>query len=98
MLFLMMTSSICSAILYTYAIINDDIIHISTAVPEEFDYNPHTGKHGERSQRMEIKRSSVEYIAPSEYMVCIYIHVHVVPCTCACMYMLYHVHVHVYIC
>ena len=39
------------------------------AVPEEFDYNPQTGKHGDRSQRMEIKRSSVEYIAPSEYMV-----------------------------
>lgn len=40
-----------------------------SSVPEDFDYNPHTGKHGDRSQRMEIKRSSVEYVAPSEYMV-----------------------------
>ena len=39
------------------------------AVPEEFDYNSHTGKHGDKSQRMEVKRSCVEYIAPSEYMV-----------------------------
>ena len=38
-------------------------------VPEDFDYNPHTGKHGDRSHRLELKRSSVEYIAPSEYMV-----------------------------
>lgn len=47
-------------------------------LPEEFDYNPQTGKHGDRSQRMEIKRSSVEYIAPSEYMLrppqpCVYL-------------------------
>lgn len=40
-----------------------------SAVPEDFDYNYHTGKHGDRSHRVELKRSSVEYIAPSEYMV-----------------------------
>ncbi|XP_064387627.1 protein transport protein Sec24A-like isoform X2 [Halichondria panicea] len=38
-------------------------------LPEDFDYNPHTGKHGDRTHRLELKRSSVEYIAPSEYMV-----------------------------
>ena len=38
-------------------------------VPEDFDYNPHSGRHGDRSHRVELKRSSVEYIAPSEYMV-----------------------------
>ena len=42
-------------------------IHFS--VPEDFDYNPNTGHHGDRSHRMELKRSSIEYIAPSEYMV-----------------------------
>lgn len=40
-----------------------------STVPEDFDYNPHSGKHGDRSHRVELKRSSVEYIAPSEYMV-----------------------------
>ena len=43
--------------------------HVLAAVPEDFDYNPHSGKHGDRSHRVELKRSSVEYIAPSEYMV-----------------------------
>ena len=45
------------------------LLPFSFPVPEDFDYNPHTGKHGDRSHRMELKRSSVEYIAPSEYMV-----------------------------
>ena len=56
------------------------------AVPEEFDYNSQTGKHGDRSQKMEIKRSSVEYIAPSEYMVrrtCMYMYD-----LCECVYTL----------
>ena len=38
-------------------------------MPDDFDYNPHSGKRGDRSHRVELKRSSVEYIAPSEYMV-----------------------------
>ncbi|CAI8053137.1 Protein transport protein Sec24B [Geodia barretti] len=38
------------------------------ALPEDFDYNAQTGKRGDRGMRMEIKRSSVEYIASSEYM------------------------------
>ena len=43
-------------------------MHLRT-VPEDFDYNAQTGKRGDRGMRMEIKRSSVEYIASSEYMV-----------------------------
>ena len=39
-------------------------------MPDDFDYNPSTGKSGDRSHRTEIKRSCVEYIAPSDYMVC----------------------------
>ena len=38
-------------------------------VPEDYDYNPHSGKRGDRSHHTELKHSSVEYIAPSEYMV-----------------------------
>ena len=41
-------------------------------VPEDFDYNPQSGRHGDRSHRIELKRSSVEYVAPSEYMVCVF--------------------------
>lgn len=38
-------------------------------VPEDFDFNPQSGKHGDRTHRMELRRASVEYVAPSEYMV-----------------------------
>lgn len=38
-------------------------------VPEDYDFNPETGSRGDRSHRKELVRSSVEYIAPSEYMV-----------------------------
>lgn len=41
----------------------------SFAVPEDFDFNPQSGRHGDRTHRMELKRASVEYVAPSEYMV-----------------------------
>ena len=42
---------------------------LQPAVPEDFDYNAQTGRRGDKSLRMEVKRSSVEYIASSEYMV-----------------------------
>ena len=45
------------------------VFHLFGAVPDDFDYNPHSGKRGDRTHRVELKRSSVEYIAPSEYMV-----------------------------
>ncbi len=54
-------------------------------VPEDFDYNPTTGRHGDRSHRTELKRSSVEYIAPSEYMVCVCVCVYVCVYTCVCV-------------
>ena len=46
-------------------------MHVATllAVPEDFDFNPQSGRHGDRTHRMELKRASVEYVAPSEYMV-----------------------------
>lgn len=40
----------------------------ANSLPEDFDFNPSTGKHGDRTHRMEIRRATVEYIAPSEYM------------------------------
>ena len=38
-------------------------------VPEDYDYNPLSGKRGDRTHHTELRHSSVEYIAPSEYMV-----------------------------
>lgn len=38
-------------------------------VPEEISFNPQTKRVGERCRRTELLHSSVEYIAPSEYMV-----------------------------
>lgn len=45
-------------------------------VPEEIGFNPQTKRVGERCRRTELLHSSVEYIAPSEYMVGYY-HQHV---------------------
>ena len=45
------------------------LVSASSAVPEDFDFNPQSGKHGDRTHRVELKRASVEYVAPSEYMV-----------------------------
>ena len=39
------------------------------SVPDNYDYNPQTGKSGDHSFHQELRHSSVEYIAPSEYMV-----------------------------
>ena len=44
-------------------------VHFDVSVPEDFDIDPHSGHHSDRSHRMELKRSCIEYIAPSEYMV-----------------------------
>ena len=43
---------------------------IYTSVPDDYIYNPVTGKRGDRSHHQELHHASVEYIAPSEYMVC----------------------------
>lgn len=38
-------------------------------VPEEFSYDPETKTFGDPTRRPEIKQSTIEYIAPNEYMV-----------------------------
>lgn len=44
-------------------------------VPEEFLYDPSSKSYGEPARRPEIKNATIEFIAPSDYMVrfiCIY--------------------------
>ena len=41
-------------------------------VPEEISFNPQTKRVSEKCRRAELLHSSVEYIAPSEYMVIYY--------------------------
>lgn len=38
-------------------------------LPTDFDYDPVTRKHVDRNERAELNYASVEYVAPSEYMV-----------------------------
>ena len=38
-------------------------------VPEDYDVNPRTNRRGDRSHHVELKSATVEYVAPSEYMV-----------------------------
>ena len=45
-------------------------ILFSVLVPEEFCYDPATRQYGDPSKRPEIRNATVEFIAPSEYMVC----------------------------
>ena len=40
-------------------------------VPEEFCFDPTTRQYGDPSKRPEIRNATVEFIAPSEYMVCL---------------------------
>lgn len=48
------------------------------SVPDEFSYDPVTKTYGEPQRRPEIKSSTIEFIAPSDYMVTIpNIHQHV---------------------
>lgn len=42
------------------------LIHI---VPEEFMYNPLTRVYGEPHRRPEVQNATIEFMAPSEYMV-----------------------------
>ena len=42
-------------------------------VPEDIGFNPQTKRVSEKCRRAELLHSSVEYIAPSEYMVTFYI-------------------------
>ena len=38
-------------------------------MPEEFQYDPLTKTYGDPTRRPEIKSATIEFIAPSEYMV-----------------------------
>lgn len=38
-------------------------------VPDEFQYDPVTKSYGDVTRRPEVKSSTIEFIAPSEYMV-----------------------------
>ena len=44
-------------------------------VPEGIGFNPQTKRVSEKCRRAELLHSSVEYIAPSEYMVILYINI-----------------------
>lgn len=44
----------------------DDILYC--IVPEEFQYDPVTKSYGDPTRRPEIQSATIEYIAPSEYM------------------------------
>jgi len=39
------------------------------AVPDEFNFDPVSKTYGEPQRRPEIRSSTIEFIAPSEYMV-----------------------------
>ena len=40
-----------------------------STVPEEFMYNPISRSYGEPQKRPEVQNATIEFIAPSEYMV-----------------------------
>lgn len=42
-------------------------------VPEEFLYNPVTRVYGEPHKRPEVQNATIEFMAPSEYMVRLYL-------------------------
>lgn len=42
-------------------------------VPEEFMYNPLTRVYGEPHRRPEVQNATIEFMAPSEYMVSLHI-------------------------
>ena len=46
-----------------------DYCCLLSAVPDEFNYDPVSKTYGDPQRRPEIKSSTIEFIAPSEYMV-----------------------------
>lgn len=49
--------------------IKKSFILIIFLVPEEFQFDPVTKSYGDPSRRPEVKTSTIEFIASSEYMV-----------------------------
>lgn len=43
--------------------------HLQFTVPDEFNYDPVSKTYGEPHRRPEIRSATIEFIAPSEYMV-----------------------------
>jgi hypothetical protein len=51
---------------------------LTSTVPEEFQYDPVSKTYGDATKRPEIRSSTIEFIAPSEYMVsCITVQSHI---------------------
>lgn len=44
-------------------------VRVPCLVPEEFMYNPVSRSYGEPHKRPEVQNATIEFIAPSEYMV-----------------------------
>lgn len=44
-------------------------LNIHFTVPDEFQYDPVSKSYGDVTRRPEVKSSTIEFIAPSEYMV-----------------------------
>lgn len=57
--------------LILYYVIRKLHLHSITAVPDEFQFDPLTKSYGDPSRRPEIRSSTIEFIAPGEYMVSI---------------------------
>lgn len=55
--------------LLTSKVINIHNQTVFITVPEEFQFDPVTKSYGDPSRRPEVKTSTIEFIAPSEYMV-----------------------------
>lgn len=55
-------------------------------VPDEFMYNPVTRSYGEPHKRPEVQNATVEFIASSDYMVCVCIWVRDAGCTFAFLF------------
>jgi protein transport protein SEC24 len=45
------------------------MLFVYLIVPEEFSYDPVSKSYGDPQRRPEIRSSTIEFIAPSEYMV-----------------------------
>lgn len=54
-------------------------------VPEEFNFDPVSKSYGSPERRPEIKSATIEFVAPSEYMVRLYKHYHAFIITEGCL-------------
>lgn len=59
---------------YLYTLFYLLLFIIFFIVPDDFNWDPATKSIGEPTRRPELRYASIEFIAPSEYMVFIYIY------------------------